>query len=78
MARDKNELREAASVSRRTVNRIGKVEIVCSECGAQVDIVETDDQNDPLVQDILKKKVKDRDKSTYECPNGHNEGLEIG
>lgn len=78
MANQSSEVRESASVVRRTVGPLPKIRIVCSECGGEVDIVETNDPNEPLVEQILNKSVKNRNKSTYECPNGHNEGLEVG
>lgn len=77
MARDNSELRESAEVKRIDVGGVETVIIQCSECGFEVDRVENDDPKDSTVKKILAKKVSDRPKSTYECPNGHNEGLEV-
>lgn len=77
MAKDNSELREVAEVRRMNVGGVETVIIQCSECGFEVDRVENDDPDDSTVKKILAKKVEDRPKNTYECPNGHNKGLEV-
>jgi len=77
VARDNNELRESASVARKNVGGVTVTVIQCVECEAEVDRVENDDPSDSLVEKIIARKVPDRDKGTYTCPNGHKEGLEV-
>ena len=77
VAKQKSELRENAEVQRIHVGTGVKTRILCSECRAEVDIVENDNPNDSLVEKILSKSVPDRDKDTYVCRNGHDEGLEV-